>query len=58
LYFSISLFIAAYSTAKTKTLLSFEMRGLSFHGMPLWKLGGWVDPMPPVVPAVEESLNK
>jgi hypothetical protein len=30
----------------------------SFHGMPLWGLGGWVNPMPLVVPSVEESLTK
>jgi hypothetical protein len=41
-----------------KTPLSFEMRGLSFHGMPLWGLGGWVNPMPFYVPAVEESLTR
>jgi hypothetical protein len=43
---------------KNKTPLSSEIRGLSFHGMPLWGLGGWVNPMPLVVPAVEESLTK
>jgi len=34
------------------------MRGLSFHGMPLWGLGGWVNPMPSYVSAVDESLTK
>jgi hypothetical protein len=58
LYLSISLLMATNSTAKTKTLLSSEMWGFLIHGMPLWGLGGWVEPMRLVVPAVEESLNK
>jgi hypothetical protein len=42
----------------TKPRISKEIGVSSLHGMPLWGLGGWVDPMPSQLSAFKKSFIK